>query len=144
MKNIIFSGLFLILVGFSSLVEGDDYDNALARLEELENKLTSIKNDSSDIPAEELDKASEWIEAARWSLSQDGLGPMTSLVIEKASCQIDYLSALLEESKSREKADQIQELIHKIRIQTEEIKITNIKVKEEIGNLGQKWEASYL
>jgi len=137
MKNFIFPVLF-ILLAFSSLAQADDYDSALARLEELENRLINIKNDGADIPAEELDKASKWIEAARGALSQDGLDPMSSLMMEKASYQVDYLNALLEESKSKKKADEIEELIQKIRSQTEEIKTTNLKVKEEIDNLGRK------
>jgi hypothetical protein len=137
MKNFIFPVLF-ILLAFSSLAQADDYDSALARLEELENRLINIKNDGANIPAEELDKASKWIEAARGALSQDGLDPMSSLMMEKASYQVDYLNALLEESKSKKKADEIEELIQKIRSQTEEIKTTNLKVKEEIDNLGRK------
>lgn len=65
MRNLIFSALFFLASAFSSPAQADDYDSALARLEELENRLINIKNDSADIPAEELDKASEWIEAAR-------------------------------------------------------------------------------
>ena len=140
MKNLIFifPVLFLMVLAFSSLAQEDDYDSALARLEELENRLINIKNDTADIPAEELDRASEWIEMARGALSQDGLDPMSSLMMEKASYQVDYLNALLEESKSKKKVGEIEELIQKIRSQTEEIKTTNLKVKEEIDNLGQK------
>ncbi|HWP93976.1 MAG TPA: hypothetical protein VNN20_17465 [Thermodesulfobacteriota bacterium] len=140
MKNLIFifPVLFLMVLAFSSPAQEDDYDSALARLEELENRLINIKNDGADIPDEELDKASEWIETARGALSQDGLDPMSSLMMEKASCQVDYLNALLEESKSKKKVDEIEELIQKIRSQTEEIKTTNLKVKEEINNLEQK------
>ena len=138
MKNFIFPVLFLMVLAISSLAQENDYDSALARLEELENRLINIKNDGDAIPAEELDKASEWIEAARGALSQDGLDPMSSLMMEKASYQVDYLNALLEESKSKKKVDEIEELIQRIRSQTEEIKTTNLKVKEEIDNLGQK------
>jgi hypothetical protein len=48
------------------------------------------------------------------------------------------LNALLEESRSKKKVDEIEELIQKIRSQTEEIKTTNLKVKEEIDSLEQK------
>lgn len=36
-------------------------------------------------------------------------------MMEKASYQVDYLNALLEESKSKKKADEIEELIQKIK-----------------------------
>jgi len=137
MKNIIFTLLILVFVSPSS-GNAEDNENALTQIQALENRLLSIKNDSADIPVEELNNASQWIEDAKGSLSQEGTNPKAALVLKKASYQIEFLEALLEESKAKKKADDMRELLQKIKTQTEEIETTNAQVKEEIGNLEQK------
>ena len=136
MKNIIFIILLLLLIG-SSRVNADD-QNVPNKIEALENQLLAIKNESADIPKEELDKASEWIEDAKKSLSEESKDSTESLILKKASYQIEFLNALVEESRTKEKADEMEELLQKIRRQTEEINNTNAQVTQEINQLEQK------
>jgi len=124
--------IFLLLFTGLSLKVRPDNKNILSQIESLETKLASIKNASPDIPKEELDKAQKWTEDAKNYLPE---GSEESTAFKKANYQIEFLSTLLEESRSKKKADELEQLIEKIRIQTEEITDTNAKVIEEIERL---------
>lgn len=136
MKNIIFIILLLVLIG-PSLVNADD-QNVPNQIEALENKLLAIKNESADISNEELDKASQWTEDAKKSLIEESRDSTESLILKKASYQIEFLNALVEESRSKKKADEMEEQLQQIRSQTEEINNTNAQVTQEINQLEQK------
>lgn len=136
MKNIIFIILLLVLIG-PSLVNADD-QNVPNQIEVLENKLLAIKNESADISNEELDKASQWTEDAKKSLIEESRDSTESLILKKASYQIEFLNALVEESRSKKKADEMEEQLQQIRSQTEEINNTNAQVTQEINQLEQK------
>ncbi|HXG30518.1 MAG TPA: hypothetical protein VNK81_02635, partial [Thermodesulfobacteriota bacterium] len=64
--------------------------------------------------------------------------PNADLLLKKASYQIGFLEALLEESKAKKKVDDMRELLQRIKTQIEEIQTTNARVKEEISKLEQK------
>lgn len=136
MKNTGFIILLLVFIGSTRVNAG--VQNIPNQLELLENKLLSIRNESADIPIEELDKASQWIEDAKKSLNEERRDSTESLILKKVSYQIEYLNTLIGEWRSKKKADEMEEFIKKIRIQTEEIKGTNAKVIKEIGKLEQE------
>ncbi len=127
--------IFLLLFIGLSLKAKADNKNILSQIERLETKLASIENASPDIPIEELDKSKKWIEDAKNSMAE---GSEENTAFKKTNQQIEFLSTLLEESRSKKKADELEQLIQKIRIQTEEITDTNAKVIEEIERLEQQ------
>lgn len=138
MKGFIFTFLVLVFVGAYSGNAKDD-KNAITQIQVLEGRLLGIKNESAYIPVEELEKASRWIEDAKGTLDEgEPTNPNADLLLKKASYQIEFLEALLEESKAKKKVDDMRELLQRIKTQIEEIQTTNARVKEEISKLEQK------
>lgn len=133
MRAILFAFLLLMLVVSPSLSDED----VPAKIRALETELSRIRGESTDIPAEEIDKASHWIEDAKSSLSS-GDSERTNIILKKASYQIEFLNALAKEFKSKREIDEMKESLQKIRNQTEEIKATDVQVIEEINKLEQK------
>jgi chromosome segregation ATPase len=133
MRAILFAFLLLMLVISPSLSDED----VPAKIRALETELSHIRGESTDIPAEEINKASHWIEDAKGSLSS-GDSERTNIILQKASYQIELLNALAKEIKSKREIDEMKESLQKIRNQTEEIKATDVQVIEEINKLEQK------
>jgi peptidoglycan hydrolase CwlO-like protein len=136
MRTVILALLFLIFaVSFS--LSNEDNEDVPSKIKALETELSRIQGEPTDLPAEELSKASQWIEDSKRSLNS-GNPERTRAILEKASYQIEFLEVLADESKAKKEIDGIKELLQKIRTQTEEIKATNARVTEEINRLEQK------
>jgi hypothetical protein len=135
MRNAIFVLLLLIFIISSSAGNGGN-ENTLSQIKELESKFLRIKEAPADIPAEEINKASKWVEDAKKSLGQEGKDP--SLILKKVSYQIELLNALIEESRTKKRVNEMKELLQSIRSQTEQIKVINEEVVQEINRLEQK------
>jgi chromosome segregation ATPase len=136
MRTVILALLFLIFaVSFS--LSNEDSEDVPSKIKALETELSRIQGEATDLPAEELSKASQWIEDSKRSLNS-GNPERTRVILEKASYQIEFLEVLVDESKAKKEIDGIKELLQKIRTQTEEIKATNARVTEEINRLEQK------
>jgi hypothetical protein len=133
MRAILFAFLLVMPVVSSSLSD----DDVPGKIGALETELSRIQGESRDIPAEEINKASQWIENAKSSFSS-GSSERASLILQEASYQIEFLNALAKELKSKKEVDEMKEFLQKIRNQTEEIKTTDAQVIEEINKLEQK------
>ncbi len=124
--------LFMVAVPFSFSDEGIP-----VKIRALQTELSRIQGESADIPSEEVNKASHWIEEAEASF-HSGSPERANLVLQKASYQIEFLNALAAELKSRKEIDEMKEFLQKIRNQTEDIKATDAQVIEEINKLERK------
>lgn len=136
MRTVILT-LLLLIFAVSSSLSNEDNGDVPNKIKALETELSRIQGESTDVPAEELSKASRWIEDSKKSL-KSGNPERTRVILERASYQIEFLNALVDESKAKKEIDDIKELLQKIRTQTEEIKATNARVTEEINRLEQK------
>jgi len=58
--------------------------------------------------------------------------------MEKASYQVEYLNALIEESRVKREVEEKKEFLQKIRSQTEELKAINKEVENEIKGFEDK------
>lgn len=107
------------------------------KISSLQTELLSLKRESPDIPAAEINKASEWIKDAKRKF-ESGNAELASILVEKISSQIQFLRATALESKSRDEIDKLNETLDKIRNQIEEIKIVNAELTQEISLFEQK------
>ena len=133
MRAILFAFLLLMLTVSSSISDED----VPGKIRALETELSRIQGESADIPAEEINRASHWIDDAKSSFSS-GDSERANLILQKASYEIEFLNALAKEFKSKKEIDEMKEFLQKIRNQTEEIKTTDGQIIEEINNLEQK------
>lgn len=133
MRAILFAVLLLMFVVSPSPSDED----VPGKIRALETELSRIQGESADIPAEEINKASHWIEDAKSSFSS-GDSERSNLILQKASYQIEFLNALAKEFKSKKEIDEMKEFLQKIRNQIEEIKATDAQIIEEINKLEQK------
>lgn len=133
MRAILFVFLLFMLAVSSSLSDED----VPGKIRVLETELSLIRGESADIPAEEINKASNWIEDAKSSFSSGG-SELANLILQKASYQIEFLNALAKEFKSKKEINEMKGFLQKIRDQTEEIKTTDAQVIEEINKLERK------
>src|ERR1700740_2242815 len=99
MKTFILTVLILMFAVSSSLSDENNGD-VPSKIKALETELSRIQGESTDIPAEELSKASRWIEDSKGSLNS-GNPERTRVILEKASYQIEFLNALVDESKAK-------------------------------------------
>ncbi|HLE25402.1 MAG TPA: hypothetical protein VI935_07090 [Thermodesulfobacteriota bacterium] len=126
-----------MLFSFSySQSKGND-EETLSKIKALEIKLSGIQSKSTVIPTEEVNKASEWIEEAKKSFNSGRPG-VTQIIMEKASYQVEYLNALIEESRVKREVEEKKEFLQKIRSQTEELKAINKEVENEIKGFEDK------
>jgi pimeloyl-CoA synthetase len=133
MRAILFV-FFLLILPVSSSQSDEDVPS---KTRALETALSRIQGEFTDIPPEEINKASHWIEDAK-SSSSSGDSDRTNLILQKVSCQIEFLNALAEESKNKKEIEEMEKFLQKIRNQTGEIKTTDAQVVEEINKLEQK------
>lgn len=131
MRTIIVTVLFLLL-SFSYSLSKEDDEETLSKIKALEIELSSFESKSTEIPTEEVNKASKWIEEAKKSFNSGRPG-FTQIILKKASYQVDYLNALIEESRVKKGVEEKKEFLKKIRSQTEELKAINAEVEAEIN-----------
>ena len=137
MRTIIVTTILFLLFSFSySLSKGDD-EETLSKIKALEIKLSGIQSKSTEIPTEEVNKASEWIEEAKKSFNSGRPG-VTQIITKKASYQVEYLNALIEESRVKEEVEEKKGFLQKIRSQTEELNAINEEVENEINEFEDK------
>ncbi len=136
MRTIILTILFLFF-SFSYSLSKEDDEEILGKIKALEIEFSSIESKSTEILAEEVNKASEWIEEAKKSITS-GRSGFTKIILKKASYQVEYLNVLIEESRVKKEVEEKKELLQKIRSQTEELKAINVEVEEEINEFEHK------
>jgi hypothetical protein len=137
MKNtfIIFTLLLLISATPSPSSEGNK--DILSKADALQTELSILKRESADIPPEETEKASIWVEDLRQQVGS-GKGESARITLQKASFQIKLLKALADEARVKGEKEKLSNFLDEIRNQTEEIKRVNSEVIGEINALGQK------
>ena len=137
MRTIIVTAILFLLFSFSySLSKGGD-EETLSKIKSLEMELSSIQSKSTEIPTEEVNKASEWIEEAKKSFNSGRPG-VTHIIMKKTSYQVEYLNALIEESRVKEEVEEKKGFLQKIRSQTEELNAINEEVENEINGFEDK------
>lgn len=70
------------------------------KIRALETELSRIQRESTNIPTEEINKASQWIDDAKLSFSS-GNSERVNLILQKAYYQIEFLNAIDKELKRK-------------------------------------------
>ena len=86
MRTIIVTTILFLLFSFSYSLSKEDDEETLSKIKALEIELSSFESKSTEIPTEEVNKASKWIEKAKKSFNSGRPG-FTQIILEKASYQ---------------------------------------------------------